>query len=522
MNVVGYCRLSRDDDRANYSSIEEQKIMIEEYALSQNWQIKDYFIDDNISGYTFDRPAFNKMLEELNNNRIDTIIIKDLSRLGRNNGRTLVFLDDLEAMGRNLIILHHTGGVFNLLQDTDDIIGITTWYNERYVKDASRKVRASMLSKQKTGRLIMGNYFGYIKDPNDKTKLLIDESIKHIIEEVFELYVYKGYGRLKIAKEMTSRGYFTPSKYYYNKKLEEGKIYGHKVQSNWTVDMVSNILKNEVYTGTLITHKKQTVGIRGKIKKLPEEQHFRFENHHEAIVSKEMFDTANKIRETRKNKMTSPVQREYFFKGFTKCGECGNSASGKSIKRASGRIKGYCCCTYVSQGLSGCKASEISEELILAHFKEFLKQTMITYRDIINTIELKSVNDNKTNLEKTLKQRQLQLENKIKMLISERIRDLVNATDNSTKDIIIKTYQELENSKKQELLNIVNQLEEIKKLDKTKVKKQLQSSLEYYEQILKYDTPPYYLLEQVLSNIYIYRDKTIKFNLKLNIDELCV
>lgn len=296
--------------------------MMEEYALSQGFSIQAFYIDDNVSGYTFNRPAFNQMLEELQKGNIDTIIIKDLSRLGRNNGRTLVFLDDLEAMGKNLIILHHTGGVFNLQKDTDDVIGITTWYNERYVKDASKKVRASMYSKQKSGRLIMGTHFGYVKSPTDKTKLLIDDSVKHIIEEIFELYVYHGYGRLKIAKEMNSRGYITPSKYYYNKHLERGRTYGHMVQSNWTVDMVSNILKNEIYTGTLITHKKQTVGIRGRSRKLPKESHFIFENHHEAIISKELFETAKKIRESNKNKVTVSEQRNYYFKGFTKCGEC--------------------------------------------------------------------------------------------------------------------------------------------------------------------------------------------------------
>ena len=163
ITVSAYARLSRDEDRENYSSIEEQINIIKEYAKSRGWYIADenVYIDDNVSGYTFNRPGFTQMLENVNSGKIDIVIAKDLSRIGRNNGKVLCLIEDFKKSGKNLILISEMGGVYDVQNDRDDTIGITTWFNERYVKDISRKVRTNMLSKQKDGRLIMGNYYGY-------------------------------------------------------------------------------------------------------------------------------------------------------------------------------------------------------------------------------------------------------------------------------------------------------------------------------------------------------------------------
>ena len=233
MTVVGYCRLSRDEDKENYSSIEEQKRIIKDYASTRNWIIedKDFYIDDNISGYTFNRPAFTKMLEKVKLGKIDVVIAKDLSRIGRNNGKVLVLIDEFKNMQKNLILVSEMGGTYDVLNDRDDTIGITTWFNERYVKDCSRKTRDHMYSKQKTGRLVMGNYYGYIKDKEDITKLYVDEEIRPVIELIYKLYVEDGIGRKKICDILNSKyNYPTPSVYYRQKHLERGRIYKHPVQ----------------------------------------------------------------------------------------------------------------------------------------------------------------------------------------------------------------------------------------------------------------------------------------------------
>ena len=107
MKVVGYCRLSRDEDKENYASIEEQKIILQDYAMSRGWKIldRDFYIDDNFSGYTLDRPKFSKMLRKVQRGDIDVVLAKDLSRIGRNNGKVLVLIDEFKAMQKNIILV---------------------------------------------------------------------------------------------------------------------------------------------------------------------------------------------------------------------------------------------------------------------------------------------------------------------------------------------------------------------------------------------------------------------------------
>ena len=117
MTVVGYCRLSRDEDKENFISIEEQKRIIKDYAKSRNWNLKDddFYIDDNISGYTFNRPAFSKMMKKVKIGEIDVVIVKDLSRIGRHNGRVLVLIDEFKNMQKNLIAVSEMGGTYDVL-----------------------------------------------------------------------------------------------------------------------------------------------------------------------------------------------------------------------------------------------------------------------------------------------------------------------------------------------------------------------------------------------------------------------
>ncbi len=126
MNVVGYVRLSRDEDKENYSSIEAQKEIIIEYAKRFNWEISGMYIDDNYSGYTFDRPDFRRMKEDIENGRIDIIIAKDISRIGRHNAKTLLFIEEVQLMGKR-ILLPEEGGGYDSEADDDDILGIKTW-----------------------------------------------------------------------------------------------------------------------------------------------------------------------------------------------------------------------------------------------------------------------------------------------------------------------------------------------------------------------------------------------------------
>ena len=218
----------------------------------------------------------------------------------------------------------------------------------------------------------MGNYYGYVKDPDDITKLTVDEEIRPVIELVFKLYI-DGNGMKKISNILNENyNYPTPSVYYQKKHLQRGRIYKHPVQELWSDYMIKNIIGNDVYCGTLRTHKKKTISIRGKAIKLPESEHFVFENHHEAIVSKETFQSANDIRNRRAtmNRQCGKPKRNYFFGGLCRCAECGMSASGMVLRRKN-NAKAYECNDYKKYGTKRCKGHEILEEDMWFQFKDF-------------------------------------------------------------------------------------------------------------------------------------------------------
>ena len=520
----GYCRLSRDEDKENYSSIEEQKRIIKDYVSTRNWIIedKDFYIDDNVSGYTFNRPEFTKMLEKVKDGKIDVVVAKDLSRIGRNNGKVLVLIDEFKNLQKNLILVSEMGGTYDVLNDRDDTIGITTWFNERYVKDCSRKTRDHMYSKQKTGRLVMGNYYGYVKDKEDVTKLYVDEEIRPVIKLIYKLYIEEGLGRKKICDILNSKyNYPTPSVYYRRKHLERGRIYKHPVQELWSTYMISNILNNDVYTGTLRTHKKKTISIRGKAIKLPEEEHFVFENHHEAIISKETFELAQNIRKRKaKSKSTSGTRkRNYVFSGLIRCGDCGFGVSGITMNRKQ-KQKGYECSQYRTYGKARCKCHEIKESDIIIHLKEFLKFTKEKYQNEINKIEIEvKTNKEQTNKEK-IKFEIETLKAEYKVLLNQKIKDLANNTNEYQKQMIEDSYKELEIEK----ISRIEKLQEIlqngeQEFSRQKVIK-IKAIMEYFDEIISAEVPSRYVLENIIDKIWIYSDKTIKFDLKVDIEKL--
>ena len=525
MTVVGYCRLSRDEDKENYSSIEEQKRIIKEYASTRNWIISDddFYIDDNVSGYTFNRPEFSKMIEKVKGGKIDVVIAKDLSRIGRNNGKVLVLIDEFKNMQKNLILVSEMGGSYDVLNDRDDTIGITTWFNERYIKDCSRKTRDHMYSKQKTARLIMGNYYGYEKVFKDDIPMLyIIEGLRPAIETIFKLYVEKGYGFQKISEILNEKyNYPTPSTYYRMKHLERGRVYKHKVQESWTKDMVSNILKNEIYTGTLITHKKRTVNIRGKAVKLPKEEHFIFENHHEPIISKEIFNLAQEIRKKKKERNTSGsnTKREYYFSGMCQCADCGSGMSGIVIKRKV-KEKGYDCSKYRQFSTKACHCHEVKEKDILIHLKEFLKFTKKQYLKEIQNIKIEIKQDKKED-NKCKLQNKLNIANEeYKMLVSQKIKELAVTTNSIQRELIENTYKELEEEKRQQIsyLQIAIETDGKKNLEQ-KVNK-LKTAVEYFDEMINAKVPNRMILQMMIDKIYIDRSKMIQFELKTDIEKM--
>lgn len=162
---AGYVRLSRDDDKRNYVSIENQKLIINQFAAESNMVIDRWYEDDGVSGYKFDRPGFNQLMEDLDKD-VDRVFVKDFSRLGRHNAKVLLLLDDFQERGKQLIVIDDN---YDSMQADDDTIGIKTWYNERYVKDTSKKIKRALGARQKEGTLMTQPPFGYKRNEKDKS-----------------------------------------------------------------------------------------------------------------------------------------------------------------------------------------------------------------------------------------------------------------------------------------------------------------------------------------------------------------
>lgn len=522
--VAGYCRLSRDEDKENYSSIEEQKVIIKDYANSRGWDIENsqFYIDDNISGYTFNRPEFLRMMSNVKQEKIDIVIAKDLSRIGRNNGKVLVLIDEFKKMQKNLILVSEMCGTYDVLNDRDDTIGITTWFNERYVKDCSRKTRAQMYSKQKNGRLIMGNRYGYVKDLKDTTRLYVDEEIRPVIELIFKLYVEDGLGIKKICDVLNTKyNYPTPSVYYQNKFFERGKMYQHTVQKLWSTYMISNILSNDIYIGTLRTHKKETISIRGKAVKIPEEEHFIFKNHHEAIISTEIFELAQNIKKRKANLRSTAGTRKkiYMFSGLIRCGDCGYGVTGITINKKH-KQKGYECSQYRTYGKSRCKYHEILESDIVIHLQQFLKFTQKKYENELRQIEIKEKDNRKNHYKEELMLQVKKLEAEYKILVNQKVKNLILTKNEEEKYIIENTYKDLEFDKINKIKNLKYQLKNYKSKALENNMLKIKTSMDFFEEIIKNNNINKYFLEKLIDVIWIYNDKTIQFDLKVEINKM--
>ena len=198
---AGYVRLSRDDDKRNYVSIENQKLIINQYAADHGVVIDRWYEDDGISGYIFDRPGFQQMMADLDKD-IDTVYVKDFSRLGRHNAKVLLLLDEFQERGKHLVVIDDN---YDSMDSSDDTIGIKTWFNERYVKDTSKKIKAVFKAKMRDGKRVSGAVpYGYYRKPEDKQTLYVDEASASVVRRIFQ-FACKGMGATAIADGLPNR-----------------------------------------------------------------------------------------------------------------------------------------------------------------------------------------------------------------------------------------------------------------------------------------------------------------------------
>lgn len=302
--VAVYLRLSKEEysNEKESNSIANQKLIIDNYLKEhREYKLVDYYIDDGYSGTNFDRPEFQRMLEDIKNKKIDVILIKDLSRLGRNYIETGNFVEVVfPAMGVSVISVDENYEIDSSDYYSDDYLALKNLFNDMYAKDISKKVRSSLIVKKQNGEFV-GKLapYGYIKDPKDKHKFLIDKNVSHIIRKIFDM-ILDGKSRRQVTDFLNDNDILTPSEY-----LNIDKNKDVSVMKKWNPEMVNTILKNENYTGTLLQGKRRKLNYRvNKQIQLEKENWIITPNHHESIISKEKFDKVQDIlnRQAKVNK----------------------------------------------------------------------------------------------------------------------------------------------------------------------------------------------------------------------------
>lgn len=523
--AVGYARLSKDDG-SRYSSIEAQVQLIEEFAEKHNLKLVHIYVDDNVSGFIpiEDRPQFNQMLEDIKQGKAEVIIAKDLSRIGRKNGVTQTLLDDWKSHGINLLLMQEMGREFNLLEDDDDLVGLSTWWNERYIKDLSKKVKTGMNVQQRNGLLIQGFYYGYKKDLFQKGKIYVNEDVKDCVKLIFDLYE-QGYGMRKICYILNTEYDFpTPTEVIEQQVKEKGKIPTRKIVHKWNMHNISRIIQDEIYTGTLITHKKELKAIKGYGVAVPKDERYRFENHHEAIITKEQFDRVQEVLKKNKTKTANynKGKFEYIFGGFIVCGECGYGGTGVSRVRSTRPdyipTPVYECSMYRKYGSERCCNHNIKETYILENFKTLLKGLRKEYKHILDGINLETV---ETKSQKNIKKLEYDLQKakeEYKAITKEKIRKI--ATNAENQEIIRETYLSLENECIEKIKKLEFIINKNKKEDNKIKTKKIKKAIDYFDEIIKSDKPDKAVMNEVLDKILIYHDKTIEFKLKVDINKL--
>ena len=317
-----YCRLSKDDMlQGDSESIKTQKAMLTQYAKEHGFLVVEIYVDDGYSGLNFDRPSFNRMLDDIESGKVKTVIVKDMSRFGRNYIMVGYYTEILfEQKGIRFIAVND---MVDSKQEGDEFTPFRNIINEWYAKDTSKKVKAVLRAKGMSGKHVSPvPPYGYKKDERDKTKWVIDEEAALVVREIYRLYL-EGAGTKEIADILTARGIETPIIYFKRRGMPVRSK--SEVPDVWSMATVAGILKQEAYTGCTVNFKTRKKSYKTKYQeRLPRENWVIFENTQEAIIDRETFSIVHKMLESRRRpkKIGSPCVN--VFNGLVYCADCGN------------------------------------------------------------------------------------------------------------------------------------------------------------------------------------------------------
>ena len=391
-NATLYLRLSRDDgDKEESGSITGQRELLRDY-ISQHPELREYAIriDDGFSGSTFERPGFQKMIEDVKAGRTDCIVVKDLSRFGRNYLDAGEYIEKIfPFLGVRFIAVNDNYDSLGEKKSSDDlIIPFKNLINEAYCRDISMKIRSQLEIKRKNGQFL-GSFaaFGYLKDEQDKNKLVVDQYAADIVRDIFK-WKLEGISPQDIADALNKLGILSPMEYKRSLGMKYTTSFKTSAKAAWSAGTVIRILKNPIYTGVLIQGKETTPSykVHKRIAKAKSEWTV-IEDSHEAIISEIDFDSVQKVLkcDTRRSPDDKAVG---LFSGMLFCGDCGASMVRKTVPAGEKKYVYYVCSAHKQdKSCSPHRMRDIAlEEIVLDSLRQHI-------REVVNMSELMNITD---------------------------------------------------------------------------------------------------------------------------------
>lgn len=509
-----YCRLSKDDGNSVESmSIWSQKVMLKQFAESNSIAIYDYYVDDGYSGTNFERPSFKKMITDIENGKINCVITKDLSRLGRNYLQSGAYIE-MYFPQKNIRYIAITDGIDTLNSNQNDIMPFKNILNEMYAKDTSKKVKSAIQSRMREGTYIGSKApFGYLKDPDNKRRLIIDEKTKPIIELIYKLCL-EGKGTQLISQELMKRKIPRPSAFVENAEKLYGLTEENKYQ--WSHRMVLNVLRDPVYCGNMARNKRPTLSFKNsKRMYIPKSDYIYAKDTHEGIVSEEIWEQVQTMIDKRKCNNKKGLYYDNIFQGLVRCPKCGYALTLKTDYRLKKKelidFVHFSCSTYKKYGVNACSSHRIEArdlynivlEDIQYHGNMALSAKEDFVEKIIEKIEVEKIDEGKELSNKLeLKKNQLaELDRSYEQLYEDRLEGNITERNFNLMNVSI--------SKKQDKL-----IEEIKVLEgdievsfETEDNyKKFMNNISKYAKIKSLNR---YILNQIIDKIYVYDKEEI-------------
>lgn len=430
-----YARLSKEDEKAGDSvSIESQVAMLTKYVSDNGWEYVAAYKDDGYSGTSFDRPAFSEMMSRVRKGEINLVVVKDLSRFGRDYLEVGQYIDVIfPALNCRFIAVNDN---VDTIRTSNDMMAVfKNVMNDFYARDTSAKIRAVRKSSCRSGKY-MGAFapYGYVKDPADKHKFLIDGPAAEVVRWIFTLRA-GGIGCPKIAKELNEKGILPPRSYYFDAKGQANPY--ERTNRRWNDCTVRRILENEAYLGHTVQHKEERLSYKDhRTRAVSPDEWIRVENTHQPIITQELWDECRRVDSLNSRPRQSKMKEVSLFSGLLYCADCGFAMRCQvTVRKKKNGVKAYyeayMCGSYSRSGHTACTThyipKSVLEEMVLSDIQARAWEVCVRERETIRYVTEQKQTQGRQEAAaieksaKTLKKRLAELERLIQSVYEDKV-----------------------------------------------------------------------------------------------------